>query len=148
MEDNEAFKELNITISDSTDFARMIGKYSSLNVQLIFQDDQFPILQHLPSKLQELLDIYNSVEEEDIKKLFKGIFPVLDDNIKQALNANLKDELLRDDSLFFLFEKDIDFDFSKITGFKFYVADDLNGEEPVNEELMLSDYLSHQANPE
>lgn len=148
MEDNEAFKELNITISDSTDFARMIGKYSSLNVQLIFPDDQFPVLQHLPSKLQELLDIYNSVEEEDIKKLFKGIFPVLDDNIKQALNANLKDELLKDDSLFFLFEKDIDFDFSKITGFKFYIADDLNGEEPVNEELMLSDYISLQDNPE
>ena len=148
MEDNEAFKELNITISDSTDFARMIGKYSSLNVQLIFQDNQSPVLQYLPSKLQKLLDIYNSVREEDIKKLFKGIFPVLDDNIKQDLNANLKDELLKDDSLFFLFEKEIDFDFSRLQGFKFYVADDLGGEEPVNEELMLSDYISLQDNPE
>ncbi len=147
MEDNEAFKELNIVISGSDDFRRMIGKYSALNVQFIFKNDEFPVLQHLPLKLQKLLKIYNSVNKEDIKKLFKGIFPVVDDSTKQALNANLKDELIKDDSLFFLFEKEIDFDFSRIKGFKFYVADDLGSEELVSEKMMLSDYLNIQNNP-
>ncbi len=144
MEDNEAFKELNITISDSTDFARMIGKYSSLNVQFIFQNNQFPVLRHLPLKLQELLDIYNSVGEEDIKKLFKGIFPVVDDTVTQALNANLKNALVEDDSLFFLFEPEIDFDFSTAENFRFTVDAEISDMGV----LKLSDYINIQDNLE
>jgi uncharacterized protein (TIGR04141 family) len=36
MEDNEALKELAVISYESEDFSRMIGKYSSLNVQFLF----------------------------------------------------------------------------------------------------------------
>jgi uncharacterized protein (TIGR04141 family) len=137
MEDNEAFKELNIAIADSLDFLRMIGKYSSLNVQFAFEDDEIPALAFLPAKLQKLLDIYASVDTEDIKKLFKGLFPV-DLQTTQALNAQLPTEIFKEDTPFFLFEPEIDFDFSSVAFFR-VTADD---QAATSEELKLSEYLA------
>ena len=139
MEDNEAFKELNIAIADSLDFLRMIGKYSSLNVQFAFEDDEMPALASLPYKLQKLLEIYASVNTEDIKKLFKGLFPV-DAETANALNEKLQEELDKDDPSFFLFEPETDFDFSAVAHFKISAGD----ETSINEELKLSEYLALQ----
>tara|TARA_R110002073_G_scaffold9448_11_gene48136 strand:- start:8397 stop:10040 length:1644 start_codon:yes stop_codon:yes gene_type:complete len=137
MEDNEAFKELNIAIADSLDFLRMIGKYSSLNVQFAFEDDEMPALASLPAKLQKLLEIYASVSTEDIKKLFKGLFPV-DSQTAQALNGQLPTEILKEDTAFFLFEPEIDFDFSSVTHFKIST----DGKTTTSEELRLSEYTA------
>jgi uncharacterized protein (TIGR04141 family) len=137
MEDNEAFKELNIAIADSLDFLRMIGKYSSLNVLFAFEDDEMPALASLPIKLQKLLDVYASVDAEDIKKLFKGLFPV-DLQTTQALNEQLVTEIFAEDTAFFLFEPEIDFDFSSVACFKVTAEN----QTATSEELKLSIYTA------
>lgn len=137
MEDNEAFKELNISITDSSDFLKMIGKYSSLNVQFSFNDSQMPALSSLPDKLQKLLTIYDSVNPEDIKKLFKGLFPV-DNQTSEALNQQLPAEICKEDSPFFLFEPEIDFDFSSVANFKIST----DNEDRTSEDLKLSEYTA------
>lgn len=137
MEDNEAFKELNIAIADSLDFLRMIGKYSSLNVQFAFNDDEMPALAFLPAKLQKLLDIYASVDSEDIKKLFKGLFPV-DLQTTQTLNQQLQTRIFEEDIAFFLFEPETDFDFSSVSGFRIST----NNQTITSEDLKLSEYTA------
>lgn len=138
MEDNEALKELAVISSASEDFSRMIGKYSSLNVQFLFNDTEIPCFQYLQPKLIKLLDIYNSVSIDDIKKLFKGIYP-LNSAESQELNAQLPNKLIISTDAFFLFEPEIDYDFSLVAAIK--IGDELY------DELSLSDYLSKNPQP-
>lgn len=138
MEDNEALKELAVISYESEDFSRMIGKYSSLNVQFLFTDTEIPCFQYLQPKLSKLLDIYNSVSTDDIKKLFKGIYP-LNSTESQDLNAQLPNKLIISTDTFFLFEPEIDYDFSLIAAIK--IGDELY------DELSLSAYLSKNPQP-
>ncbi|CAD0218774.1 DUF6119 family protein [Chryseobacterium sp. JV274] len=138
MEDNEALKELAVISYASEDFSRMIGKYSSLNVQFLFNDTEIPCFQYLQPKLSRLLDIYNSVSTNDIKKLFKGIYP-LNSTESQDLNAQLPNKLIISTDAFFLFEPEIDYDFSLVAAIK--IGDELY------DELSLSDYLSKNPQP-
>lgn len=138
MEDNEALKELAVISYASEDFSRMIGKYSSLNVQFLFNNNEIPCFQYLQPKLSKLLDIYNSVSTDDIKKLFKGIYP-LNSTESQDLNAQLPNKLIISTDAFFLFEPEIDYDFSLVAAIK--IGDELY------DELSLSDYLSKNPQP-
>ncbi|WP_415327922.1 DUF6119 family protein [Chryseobacterium sp. MMS23-Vi53] len=138
MEDNEALKELAVISSTSEDFSRMIGKYSSLNVQFLFNEAEIPCFQYLQPKLSRLLDIYNSVSHDDIKKLFKGIYP-LNSTEAEVLNLLLPNKLITSTDTFFLFEPEIDYDFS-------LVADIRIGDE-LYDELSLSSYLDKNPQP-
>lgn len=136
MEDNEALKELAIFNKESEDFYRLIGKYNSLNVQFVFLETEIPCLQYLPAKLEKLLDIYLSVTKDDIRLLFKGIFP-LDENEASALDAQLSNKIVSEQDSFFLFEAEIDFDLSQVSKFKIVTsAGDNEGDE-----LSLENYL-------
>lgn len=141
MEDNEALRELTVFNLVSDDFHRLIGKYSSLNVQFIFDKEQLPCLEYLPGKLQVLLEIYNSVEEEDVRKLFKGIFPKEDQ--LDELFLELENCLVNNASNFSLFEPQIDFDFSSISQFKINTA----SAEKFFDNFSLSNYLSLNTSP-
>lgn len=142
MEDNEALKELAIFNKESGDFYRLIGKYNSLNVQFVFLETEVPCLQHLPSKLEKLLDIYLSVTKDDVRLLFKGLFP-LDENETPALDAQLPNKIVTEQDSFFLFEAEIDFDLSQVSKFKIVTnAGDVEGDE-----LLLENYLQLRNSP-
>ncbi|UWX61267.1 TIGR04141 family sporadically distributed protein [Chryseobacterium oranimense] len=138
MEDNEALKELAVISYASEDFSRMIGKYSSLNVQFLFNNTEIPCFQYLQPKLSRLLDIYNSVSPDDIKKLFKGIYP-LNSTEAEALNEQLPDKLIMSTDTFFLFEPEIDYDLSLVAAIKI--------EDEFYDELSLSAYLIKNPQP-
>ncbi|RXM63173.1 DUF6119 family protein [Chryseobacterium sp. CH1] len=138
MEDNEALKELAVISSASEDFSRMIGKYSSLNVQFLFNNTEIPCFQYLQPKLEKLLDIYNSVSRDDIKKLFKGIYP-LNSTESKDLNVQLPNKLITSTDAFFLFEPEIDYDLSLVAAIKI-------GNE-YYDELSLSAYIIKNPQP-
>ncbi|WP_100074716.1 DUF6119 family protein [Chryseobacterium camelliae] len=138
MEDNEALKELAVISYASEDFSRMIGKYSSLNVQFLFKNTEIPCFQYLQQKLSRLLDIYNSVSTDDIKKLFKGIYP-LNSIEAETLNEQLPNKLITSTDTFFLFEPEIDYDLSLVATIK--IGDEFY------DELSLSSYLMKNPQP-
>lgn len=141
MEDNEALQELTVLNSKSDDFYRLIGKYTALNVQFIFEKTETPCLQHLPAKLAKLLDIYLSVTQDDVKKLFKGIYPK-DDGLDQ-LFLELENKIAQEPESFFLFEPEIDFDLSQVSQFR--IETDTN--ENISEELVWQNYLDLKPAP-
>lgn len=142
MDDNEALKELAIFNKESEDFYRLIGKYNSLNVQFVFLETEMPCLPHLPAKLEKLLDIYLSVTKDDIRLLFKGIFP-LDEDESIVLDAQLANKIVSEQDSFFLFEAEIDFDLSQVSRFK--IVTDVGDSE--GDELSLENYLALRNTP-
>ncbi|MDR6458765.1 uncharacterized protein (TIGR04141 family) [Chryseobacterium vietnamense] len=138
MEDNEALKELAVISYSSEDFSRMIGKYSSLNVQFLFNNVEIPCFQYLQPKLSRLLDLYKSVSPDDVKKLFKGIYP-LNSLEAEPLNTQLPNKLIMSTDTFFLFEPEIDYDLSLVAEIK------IEGE--LYDELSLSAYLDKNPQP-
>jgi len=143
MEDNEALRELAVFNHDSDDIRRIIGKYGSLNVQFVFDEGEIPCLQHLPEKLKKILDIYNAVTKDDVKLLFKGLYP-LNETESQALDLELPNQLVNSLDSFFLFEPEIDFDLSLVSKFKIETD---NGDAE-NDELSLDSYSQLVANPQ
>lgn len=143
MEDNEVVRELNITINDPIDFSNMIGKYSSLNIKFLFNEDRIPCLDELAVKLKRLLEIYKSITDEEIKKLFKGIKPLY--NETRDLCVELENRLSKKTSDFFLFEAEIDFEYSLIVGFKYKFND--GSKSAIYPTLSINDYLSHKKSP-
>lgn len=138
MEDNEALNELAVINFTSEDFSRMIGKYSSLNVQFLFNSTEIPCFEFLHPKLSNLLDIYNSVTPEDVKKLFKGIYP-LSSTEAFPLNMALPNKLITIPETFFLFEPEIDYDLSLVSAI-------IIGDQEY-EELSLTNYLEQNPQP-
>ncbi|CZI17568.1 TPA: hypothetical protein JBC15_15480 [Legionella pneumophila subsp. pneumophila] len=143
MEDNEIIREIVATNNGSMDFRRLIGKYSSLNIQFLFRSTEIPCLQHLPQKLEKLYEIYKSVNRDDIRKMFKGLCPV-EESFLQELFVQLEHKLVLGGQDFFLFEPEIDFDFSEAERFKFLPAHS----EFESDEFFLSTYLKHRVNPQ
>ena len=143
MEDNEALRELAVFNRNSDDIRRIIGKYGSLNVQFVFDEGEIPCLQHLPAKLKKILDIYNSVTKDDVKLLFKGLYP-LNEMEAEALDVVLPSQLVKSPDSFFLFEPEIDFDLSLVSKFKIETD---NGDSE-SDELSLEAYLQLVPNPQ
>jgi len=144
MEDNEVVRELNITINDPEDFSNMIGKYSSLNVKFLFDESNMPCLGFLSSKLKILLNIYKSITDEEIKKLFKGLKPLYDEST-QDLCGKLEKELANKTDNFFLFEAEIDFEYGLVSGFKYKFNN--GNESELYSKLSIDDYLSKKSSP-
>jgi len=143
MEDNEALRELTVFNRGSDDIRRIIGKYGSLNVQFVFDESEIPCIKRLPAKLKKILDIYRSVTKDDVKLLFKGLFP-LNEQEAQELDLELSNQLTNSPDSFFLFEPEIDFDLSLVSKFKIKTD---NGDSE-KDELLLSNYLQLVANPQ
>ncbi|HHU0096945.1 TPA: DUF6119 family protein, partial [Legionella pneumophila] len=142
MEDNELIREIVAINTNSKEFRRIIGKYSFLNVQFLFKNNEIPCLQHLPRKLKNLLDIYKSVNKEDIKKMFKGLYPI-DSKDLTVIFDELEIQLVSKKDSFFLFEPDMDFDFSSVSKFKYVIS----GETLEDDEFLLIQYLEKKTAP-
>lgn len=119
LKDNEVIREVTAYAKDKKQFYHgMVGSYSSLNVTLNYildDEDENISLEQLKGSLCQLIDIYDSVTEEDKKKLFKGLSPVemtndMKDIISEKLSNNLSD--------FFFFEPDTDINLAQIDHFK------------------------------
>jgi uncharacterized protein (TIGR04141 family) len=136
MEDNEALREIVAVNKTNLDFRKLIGKYSSLNVQFVFLPTELPCLQFLPEKLEKLLDIYESIQQEDIKQLFKGLYPLQEDN---PLVEQLFGELSSHVENFYLFEPEVDFEYSRIVHFQFILGEDNH----VEDDFLIENYLKH-----
>lgn len=144
MEDNEVVRELSIAVDNPTDFSNMIGKFSSLNVKFLFKAGELPCLGGLAIKLKSLLEIYKSITDEEIRKLYKGLRPLYDDETRD-LFVELESRLDRKTTDFFLFESEIDFEYSLIVGFKYRFND--GSESEIYPTLNINDYLSHKSSP-
>ena len=142
MEDNEALRELTI-LSNETDYTRLIGKYNSLTVQFKLDSKDIPYLSVLPDMLESLLDTYKDVSEDEIRKLFKGLYPIRDPHKVESLFQELESQIVADTEKFFLFEPELDFDFSSVDGFKYLVGDETHS----NSDLLLKEYLEHRPSP-
>lgn len=143
MEDNEALRELTI-LSEESDFTRLIGKYNSLNVQFDLDPKDIPYIDVLPQKLGKLLKIYNSVSDDEIKNLFKGLFPIRDKKIIEELFKELNSRITKGDHDFFLFEPELDFDYSSVSDFTYVIDDSGYSDKSLN----LAQYLKHQPSPQ
>jgi len=141
MEDNEALKELIVQDKSSVDFQKLIGKFSSLNVQFLFEEHEMPCLDFLPVRLRKLLNIFKSFNKEDIKKLYKGLWPVEEPSID--LIEELENQITKSGESLFLFEPEIDFDFSAVSRVKFVVG----GKEVLATDFLLAEYLKEKPAP-
>ncbi len=137
MEDNEALREIvAVKKKEDLDFRKLIGKYSSLNVQFVFLPSELPCLQFLPEKLEKLLDIYESIQPEEVKQLFKGLYPLQEEN---PIVEELFGELSSHVENFYLFEPEIDFDYSRIDRFQFIFDED----DSLEDDFLIENYLRH-----
>ncbi|KAA6405157.1 DUF6119 family protein [Candidatus Tokpelaia sp.] len=145
MENNEAVSEISIQNITLGDFTRMIGKAAALSIQIKFQTADRPYLNQMATRLKETLDVYYRVNKDDIKALFKDIFPLDEDNdasLIQELNTELIKQILGSKNEFFLFEPENDFDMSEIDKIQI-VADTTDDYD----DLHLKNYLALRSTP-
>ncbi len=146
--DNDSIRSLSIK-TDLKDFSKIIGKYESLKIHLIFDEREIPCLLHIGEKLNGLIDIYNSVTKEDKKLLYKGLVPITSDEIiymDNKLEKFLKEikDTDTDDNTFILFPYDDDFDTTEVSSFSYCINNERIDKE--YETLWLKNYIEIQEN--
>ena len=150
LESNDYVRELNILISESQPFRRMIGKNGSLNVRILFDENEIPCINHLDSKLIDIIKIYESITDEEINLLYKGLQPLDDDDfleLEQELNHKIENFNNTHEG-FYLFEPESDFDFSRIQKYEYCINTTENDKVKVIKhdanEFKLENYLEYQ----
>lgn len=153
LEPNDYVRELNISINNSETFKKMIGKNGSLNVRILFEEDEIPCINHLDEKLIEIINIYESITTEEINLLYKGLRPIEEEcfeELEQVLEEKITNFNNSQDG-FYLFEPESDFDFSRIQKYEFKIITNENNRRHINRfeenEFNLSKYLTYQHNP-
>ncbi len=141
LEDNDIIRHLNAT-ADTQTIGSVIGKYGPLNIRMRFKESEIPCWQHLDARLVDLLTKFNEVleNEEMANNFFKGLRP-LPRRKQNELNELLPQKLNAEDSKFFLFEPEIDYDPTLVSSIKY----DLSGTRGYSDEyenLDLNDYLN------
>lgn len=111
--DNEHIKELVISNKDTSIYSRAIGKIKSLEISLSFNNNEIPCLDFLPNKLAPILNEYLSITNEEKQELYKGLILVPSER-KDELNKLLIDRINKRKGEFFLFEPEIDFDWTEV----------------------------------
>lgn len=147
LEDNDIVRHLN-AVADSSTISSVIGKYGSLNIRMKFKESEIPCWNYLDDRLSSLLDLYKNVQTNSdiVNKFFKGLRP-LSSQKQQELNEILKEKLTEEDSNFFLFEPEIDYDSTLVSSIKYKLLENPRSSEPF-EKLSLGDYLGLRETPE
>lgn len=153
LEPNDYVRELNISVNNSDTFKKMIGKNGSLNVRILFEENEIPCINHLDAKLIDIINIYESITLEEINLLYKGLRPIEEDNfeeLEEVLDAKIRNFNNSQDG-FYLFEPESDFDFSRIQKYEFKIITNENNRKQIKRfeesEFNLSKYLMYQNNP-
>ncbi len=152
LDPNDYVRELNINISNSAYFKKMIGKNGSLNVRILFEEEEIPCISHIDAKLFDLIDIYNSITQDEINLLFKGLRPLEEedcDELYEVLDIRIQNFRETREG-FYLFEPESDFDFSRVQKYEFKINTVIGGKNRrINhecEEFKLEKYLELQPN--
>ena len=145
LEYNDVIRQLNAS-ADTDEIGSVIGKYGPLNIRMKFKESEIPCWNHLENRLIELIEKFNSILDSDEKdNFFKGL-QSLPRRRQEELFNELPNKLLDESSHFYLFEPEIDFDYTLISGFKYKLScSPTNNEEFY--ELNLTDYLHLRENP-
>ena len=147
LDTDEVMRELNLLADkDSTDFSSVIGKYGPLNIKFKFKQDEIPCIKHLDKRIIDLIELYNSITDEQVALLFKGLQPVKK-NKSEELYSSLCEKLLDNNNKMYLFEPEMDYDFMRISGVKYKIDGNLNKDEQPYTKLDFNDYLNLKNNP-
>lgn len=133
--DNELIKELAVSNTKKDDYSRLIGKTKSLEISFSFKKNELPCLTHLKNKLTIILNEYLSISDDEKQELYKGLVLVSSEKAEE-LNKILIDEINTHPDNFFLFEPDIDFDWTEVD--KVVYKRNNNEKEDTNKELSFS----------
>mgnify|MGYP004559413373 FL=1 len=140
LDDNDIIRHLN-AIANSSTISSVIGKYGPLNIRMRFTADEIPCWNFLNDRLINLIDLFENIQDnsEVINKFFKGLRPLPSEKqneLNDAIICNLNSE----NSNFFLFEPEIDYDPTLIARIR-YKLNNNPREIYENDKLSLDYYL-------
>jgi len=145
LEDNDIIRHLN-AVANSPTISSVIGKYGPLNIRMRFKESELPCWDYLDERLSTLIDLYENVQANSdiVNQFFKGLRP-LPSKKQQELNSKLKEKLSDENSKFFLFEPEIDYDSTLVASIKYKLTGKKRNSESF-ENLSLDDYLKLREN--
>ena len=147
LEDNDIIRHLN-AVADSPTISSVIGKYGPLNIRMRFKETEIPCWNYLDDRLKDLINLFENIQNnsEVVNKFFKGLQP-LPSQKQNELNSILIDKINDDNSKFFLFEPEIDYDPTLISKIRYKLQSEPRTIHE-DEKLSLSYYLNLKENLE
>ena len=147
LEDNDIIRHLN-AVADSPTISSVIGKYGPLNIRMRFKETEIPCWNYLDDRLKDLINLFENIQNnsEVVNKFFKGLQP-LPSQKQNELNSTLIDKINDDNSKFFLFEPEIDYDPTLISKIRYKLQSEPRTIHE-DEKLSLSYYLNLKENLE
>ena len=147
LEDNDIIRHLN-AVADSPTISSVIGKYGPLNIRMRFKETEIPCWNYLDDRLKDLISLFENIQNnsEVVNKFFKGLRP-LPSQKQNELNSILIDKINDDNSKFFLFEPEIDYDSTLISKIRYKLQSEPRTIHE-DEKLSLSYYLNLKENLE
>lgn len=129
LEDNDIIRHLN-AVADSETISTVIGKYGALNIRMRFKESEIPCWNFLDGRLIDLINLYENIQNNNnvINEFFKGLQP-LSSQKQIELNEKLKKNINKEDSKFFLYEPEIDYDTTLISHIRYKLHLDKNNYE-------------------
>ena len=146
LEDNDIIRHLS-AVADSSTISSVIGKYGPLNIKMRFKETEIPCWNYLDARLKDLINLFENIQNNSdvVNKFFKGLRP-LPSQKQNELNNILIDKINDNNSKFFLFEPEIDYDPTLISKIKYKLKTDSRTAHHEYEKLSLDYYLNLKEN--
>lgn len=146
LEDNDIIRHLS-AVADSSTISSVIGKYGPLNIRMRFKETEIPCWNYLDDRLKDLINLFENIQNnsEVVNKFFKGLRP-LPSQKQNELNNILTDKINDNNSKFFLFEPEIDYDPTLISKIIYKLKSDPRTAHHEDEKLSLDYYLNLKEN--
>lgn len=146
LEDNDIIRHLS-AVADSSTISSVIGKYGPLNIRMRFKETEIPCWNYLDDRLKDLINLFENIQNNSdvVNKFFKGLRP-LPSQKQNELNNILTDKINDNNSKFFLFEPEIDYDPTLISKIRYKLKSDPRTAHHEDEKLSLDYYLNLKEN--
>lgn len=146
LEDNDIIRHLS-AVADSSTISSVIGKYGPLNIRMRFKETEIPCWNYLDDRLKDLINLFENIQNNSdvVNKFFKGLRP-LPSQKQNELNNILTDKINDNNSKFFLFEPEIDYDPTLISKIIYKLKSDPRTAHHEDEKLSLDYYLNLKEN--
>lgn len=146
LEDNDIIRHLS-AVADSSTISSVIGKYGPLNIRMRFKETEIPCWNYLDDRLKDLINLFENIQNNSdvVNKFFKGLRP-LPSQKQNELNNILTDKINDNNSKFFLFEPEIDYDSTLISKIIYKLKSDPRTAHHEDEKLSLDYYLNLKEN--
>ena len=149
LDNDEVLRELKIySKNNDADFSSIIGKFKSLKIKFRFKESEIPCFDKIDLRLIKLIELYESISDEEISWLFKGFQPVKYSK-EIELNSQLPGKILNSkDNKVYLFEPEIDYDFMRVENIQYKIKDNNKVKLSTKfEKLNFNDYLEIKKKP-